>query len=63
MSARKDESIVGIPKGQARADKAKYWVYTRYKRRNAKKFEDGRVGQAGLTRKLPSPALKEAERS
>ncbi len=27
-----------------------------------KEFEDGRVRQAGLTRKLPFPALKEAER-
>jgi hypothetical protein len=32
-------------------------------RRSAKEFEDGRVRQVGLTRKLPSPALKEAERS
>ncbi len=28
----------------------------------AKEFEDGRVRQAGLTRRLPFPALKEAER-
>jgi hypothetical protein len=31
--------------------------------RSAKESEDGRVRQAGLTQKLPSPALKEAERS
>ncbi len=35
----------------------------RYERRSAEEFEDGRVRQAGLTQKVPSPALKEAERS
>ncbi len=61
--ARTSQSTAGISKGQARADEAKHWVYARYERRSAKEFEDGRVRQAGLTRKLPSPALKEAERS
>ena len=37
-------------------------MYARYERRSEKEFEEGRVRQAGLTRKLPSPALKEAER-
>ncbi len=45
-----------------RMGEAKHWVYARYERRSAEEFEDGRVRQAGLTRKLPSPALKEAER-
>ncbi len=61
-SARTSQSPAGIPKGQARADEAKHWVYAWYKW-SAKEFEDGQVRQAGLTRKLPSPALKEAERS
>jgi hypothetical protein len=37
-------------------------VSARHERRSAEEFEDGQVQQAGLTRKLPSPALKEAER-
>ncbi len=37
-------------------------MYARHERRIAKEFEDGGVWQAGLTKKLPSPALKEAER-
>jgi hypothetical protein len=36
-------------------------VSARYEQRSAEEFEDGQVRQAGLTRKLPSPALKEAE--
>jgi hypothetical protein len=53
---------VGAPEVQARMDEVKHRVYARYERRSVKEFEDGRVGQAGLTRKLPSPALKEVER-
>ena len=36
-------------------------MYARHEQRRAKEFEDGQVRQAGLTRKSPSPALKEAE--
>ncbi len=43
--------------------RARREVRPRYERRSAKEFEDGRVRQAGLTRKLPSQAVKEAERS
>ncbi len=57
-----NQSSEEAPEGQARADRAKHWVYARYEQRSAKEFKDGRVRQAGLTRKLPSPALKEAER-
>jgi len=61
--AEANQSSEEVPEGQARADGAKHWVYARYERRSEKEFEEGRVRQAGLTQKLPSPALKEAERS
>ncbi len=32
-----------------------------YERRSAGEFEDGQIGQTGLTQKSPSPALKGAE--
>ncbi len=57
-----NQSLEEAPEGQARAERAKHWVYDRNERRSAKEFEDGRERQAGLTRKLPSPAFKEAER-
>ncbi len=42
--ARTSQSTAGIPKGQARADEAKHWVYARYKRvrRNSRTAECGR---------------------
>ena len=59
VHVRTDQSPVGINKGRVCAGEAEHWVYAQYKRRSA---EDGQVRQAGLLRKLPSPALKEAER-
>jgi len=44
-----------------RAERAKLWVALGTS--GAKEFEDGRLRRAALTQKLPSPALKEAERS
>jgi hypothetical protein len=35
-------------------------VGAQYERRSAEEFEDGQVRQTGLTKKSPSPALKEA---
>ena len=43
-----------------RAERAKLWVALGTS--GAKEFEDGRLRRAALTQKLPSPALKEAER-
>ena len=40
--------------------RAKLWVALGTS--GAKEFEDGRLRRAALTQKLPSPALKEAER-
>jgi hypothetical protein len=47
----------------ARAGRARREVSAQYEWRSAEEFEDGQVRQAGLTQKLPSQALKEAERS
>ena len=56
-SADRNESATGeAPKGRARAERAKLRVTPGTS--GAKEFEDGRKRQ-----KLPSPALKEAERS
>jgi len=59
--AEANQSSGEAPEGQARAERAKLWVALGTS--GAKEFEDGRLRRAALTQKLPSPALKEAERS
>ncbi len=62
-SARKDEPVNSGETQGASARRRSQTLGVCMVQASAKEFEDGRVRQAELTRKLPSPALKEAERS